>query len=89
MHVHNHVEYMNVVMEVDSNPIRKIINHVKSNIDESHVEPRVESHVDPHVEANFETSFPTSGEPRANLPTKPIDEQTIDTPVFIHIWIAS
>lgn len=78
VHVHNPVKTMNVVMEVDSNPIGKIISHVKSTVEE----PHVESHVDPHVEPNVETSIPTSGEPRVNRPTKPIDEQTINTLVF-------
>lgn len=78
VHVHNPVESMNVAKEVDSNTTGKIINQFESTLEE----PHVESHADPHVEPNVETFVPTSGEPYVNPPTKPIQEHSIETPIF-------
>ncbi|CAI8605947.1 unnamed protein product [Vicia faba] len=59
-------------------PIRKIIDHAKTTLEEPHVEPHVESYDDPHVEPNVKIYIPTSGEPGVEPPT----ESVVDILVF-------
>lgn len=64
---------MNIVIEVDSNLIKKVIDHDETTVDEPRVKPHVESNIDPHVE----TFIPTSGEPQANPSSKPTTDNLV------------
>lgn len=77
IHVHNTYEYVNINEEGVSNPVGKIINHTKRNIEELLVEQHVESHVDSHVEPNVKICVLTSSEPLVE-PSKPV----VDIPIF-------
>lgn len=74
VHVHKHVESMNIAKEVDFNTTEKIIDHTETTIKE----PRVESHIDSHVKPNVETFVPASGEPQVEPPIEP----AMDIPLF-------